>query len=133
MRRVTATLLALLLGGCTVQPTASLPPVEVEPSGVATSDFTRAPGAPANRHAGRILSVDPPLVRLTDQGRLQPPGASLVARGDDLRPAALLRAEDQRGGVARVTLLRGALRVGMEVVEPSPALEQAAAALVPVR
>ncbi|MFN7340128.1 MAG: hypothetical protein ACK5VI_03490 [Opitutia bacterium] len=127
-----ALLAACLLAGCSAQPAfrrGAPAPGPRPPS----SDFSRAAGAAASRHAGTVLSAQPALVRLAQPDRPQPEGVLLVAREPDLRPAALLRVISRRGAVVQVAVERGAARAGLEVVEPSPALAAEAARLPAAR
>jgi hypothetical protein len=123
-----------LLAGCAATPAFRRAGQEATaPAGASAADFARAAGAVANRRAGSVLSANPPLVRLDSPGREQPEGIALVARDARLRPAALLRAGARRGTVLWVRVERGALRPGLEVVEPSPALAEEAARLPAAR
>lgn len=122
---------AFLLAACSTQP--AFRRADAADQAPAPSDFARPAGASASRPAGVVLSVDPPLVRLSEPGRAQPAGVALVARDADLRAVALLRVAGRRGSVAQVGVERGALRPGLEVVEPSPALAEEAGRLPPAR
>jgi len=127
-----ALLAACLLSGCSAQPPLPRGDATVDAPPPAR-DFARADGAAASRLAGSVLATQPPLVRLAEPERAQPEGALLVAREDDLRPAALLRVVSRRGAVVHVALERGALRPGLEVVEPSSALAAEAGRLPAAR
>lgn len=87
---------------------------------VGGSVFTTPAGQSANRHVGKVLSVEPISVHIEDLRRNLPEGLLLVSRNAELKPSAILKVTETRQSVAFTAVVAGKPVVGDEVVEASP-------------